>query len=251
MKLMQGYIDRIIATALDEDISYYDVTTELLITPDMVSTADFIAKDDGVVCGIDIAVRVFELAGGKVEAKLFKHDGDTVKKGDIIASIFGCTQTILKGERTALNLMQLLSGTATATRRCAELIAGPNAVVADTRKTIAGLRALQKYAVFVGGGHNHRFNLSDAALIKDNHIDACGSITRAVASIREKAGHMIKIEVEVRTLDELREAILAGAEIIKHNRGNDRRCCENGYRHHFKRRTDSLGKITRYIFENP
>ena len=126
----------------------------------------------------------------------------------------GSTVTLLKGERTALNILQHLSGIATATNKCAELIAGTNASVTDTRKTLPGLRAMQKYAVTVGGGKNHRFNLSDGAMLKDNHIDAYGGITQAVTALRKKIGHMVKIEVEVRNLDELREALAVGCEVI-------------------------------------
>ena len=142
------------------------------------------------------------------------NDGAKVKKGDIIAEMEGSTLTLLKGERTALNLLQHMSGIATATNKCAELVAGTNAHVTDTRKTLPGLRALQKYAVTVGGGKNHRFNLSDAAMLKDNHIDAYGGITAAVNALREKIGHTVKVEVEVRTLDELREALDVKCEII-------------------------------------
>ena len=137
-----------------------------------------------------------------------------VKKGDIIAELEGSTLTLLKGERTALNLLQHMSGIASATNRCVELVKGTNASVTDTRKTLPGLRALQKYSVTVGGGKNHRFNLSDAAMLKDNHIDAYGGITAAVSALREKIGHTVKIEVEVRTLDELREALENKVEIV-------------------------------------
>ena len=137
-----------------------------------------------------------------------------VKKGDIIAELEGSTLTLLKGERTALNLLQHMSGIASATNRCVELVKGTNASVTDTRKTLPGLSALQKYSVTVGGGKNHRFNLSDAAMLKDNHIDAYGGITAAVSALREKIGHTIKIEVEVRTLDELREALENKVEIV-------------------------------------
>lgn len=214
MKLLQCYIDNIINTALMEDINYIDAAADNLIPADHKSSAYYVAKDTGVVCGIEIAKRVFELVGTDVDFRILKNDGDKVSKGDIIAEMDGSTLTLLKGERTALNLIQHLSGIATATNKCAELIKGTNASVTDTRKTLPGLRALQKYAVTVGGGKNHRFNLSDAAMLKDNHVDAYGGITAAVTALREKIGHTVKVEVEVRNLDELREALSVGCEII-------------------------------------
>lgn len=212
--LNQFYIDNIINTALAEDINYIDVTTDNLIPDDHTSEAYFIAKDSGVLCGIDIAARVFDLAGGNVEKEILLHDGAEVKKGDYIAFFRGSTKTLLKGERTALNLIQHMSGIATATNKCVKLVEGTRASIADTRKTLPGLRALQKYAVTVGGGKNHRFNLSDGAMLKDNHIDAYGSITGAVTALRKKAGHMLKIEVEVRNLEELEEALANKCEVI-------------------------------------
>lgn len=214
MKLLQCYIDNIITTALMEDINYIDAAADNLIPDDHKSSAYYVAKDDGVICGIEIAKRVFELAGTGVEFKILLSDGTKVKKGDIIAEMEGSTLTLLKGERTALNILQHMSGIATATNKCVELVKGTNASVTDTRKTLPGLRALQKYAVTVGGGKNHRFNLSDAAMLKDNHIDAYGGITAAVAALREHIGHTVKIEVEVRTLDELREALDNKVEIV-------------------------------------
>ena len=214
MKLLQCYIDNIITTALMEDINYIDAAADNLIPPEHRSSAYYVAKDSGVVCGIEVAKRVFDLAGGDVDFRILLQDGTKVNKGDIIAELEGSTLTLLKGERTALNLLQHMSGIATATNKCVELVAGTNASVTDTRKTLPGLRALQKYAVTVGGGKNHRFNLSDAAMLKDNHIDAYGGITAAVSALREKIGHTVKIEVEVRTLDELREALANKVEII-------------------------------------
>lgn len=214
MKLLQCYVDNIITTALMEDINYIDAAADNLIPPEHRSSAYYVAKDTGVVCGIEVAKRVFDLAGGDVDFKILLNDGAKVNKGDIIAEMEGSTLTLLKGERTALNLLQHMSGIATATNKCVELVKGTKASVADTRKTLPGLRALQKYAVTVGGGKNHRFNLSDAAMLKDNHIDAYGSITAAVAALREKIGHTVKIEVEVRTLAELTEALDSKVEII-------------------------------------
>ena len=214
MKLPQFYVDDIIKKAITEDINYLDVTTDYLIEEDAVTTAYFVSKDDGVLCGIDIAMRVFELLDEEISFDIQKKDGDYVKKGDIIATMQGRATALLKGERTALNLLQHLSGIATATNRCVKLCEGTNASVAETRKTLPGLRALQKYAVTVGGGKNHRYNLSDAAMLKDNHIDASGGIEKAVNKLRSKTGHMLKIEVEVRDFNELEQALRAGADVI-------------------------------------
>lgn len=212
--LSQFYVDKIINTALEEDINYIDVTTDNLITDGHTSEAYFIAKDNGILCGIYAAARVFDLAGGGVEKEIMLNDGENIKKGDHIAFFRGSTKTLLKGERTALNLIQHMSGIATAANECVKLVEGTRASIADTRKTLPGLRALQKYAVTVGGGKNHRFNLSDGAMLKDNHIDAYGSITAAVSALRKKAGHMLKIEVEVRNLEELKEALANRCEVI-------------------------------------
>ena len=188
------YADNIIKTALLEDINYLDTTTDYLIDEEQEDTAKFLAKSDGVLCGIENELRVFEiLQPTGFEAKVYKKDGDLLKKGDIIAEIHGKTRTILKGERTALNLIQHMSGIATATHNAVEIVKGTNASIADTRKTLPGLRALQKYAVTVGGGRNHRYNLSDAAMLKDNHIDAGGGIANAVAKLNTKNGQMTKI----------------------------------------------------------
>lgn len=214
MNLPMFYVDDIIKKAIDEDINYVDVTTDYLIPDDSVSDAYYIAKDTGILCGIEIAKRVFELVGNDVDFNILINDGSEVKKGDIIARMYGSTKTLLKGERTALNILQHMSGIATATNKCVKLVEGTNAHITDTRKTLPGLRRLQKYAVTVGGGKNHRYNLSDGAMLKDNHIDAYGGITPAISALREKIGHMVKIEVEVRTIDELKEALAAGADII-------------------------------------
>ena len=214
MILPQFYTDDIIKRAILEDINYVDVASDYLISEEQRNEAYFVSKADGVLCGIDVAMRVFELLDDSFTAKVYMHDGDKVKKGDLIAEFSGKTTLLLKGERTALNLLQHMSGIASATNRCVELVKGTNASVTDTRKTLPGLRALQKYSVTVGGGKNHRFNLSDAAMLKDNHIDAYGGITAAVSALREKIGHTIKIEVEVRTLDELREALENKVEIV-------------------------------------
>ena len=214
MKLPQFYIDDVIRRGLAEDITYVDVTSDYLIGEEKISAARFVSKDSGVLAGIEVAMRVFQLLDDTVSFELFKKDGDRIEKGDLILTMQGHTAALLKGERTALNLVQHMSGIATAAARCVELVKGTNASVTDTRKTLPGLRALQKYAVVTGGGKNHRYNLSDAAMLKDNHIDAYGSLTNAVNALREKVGHMVKIEVEVRTLEELREALAVGADVI-------------------------------------
>lgn len=214
MRLPQFYVDEIIKTAITEDINYIDTSADLVIDEDDTTTAYFEAKADGILCGLDIALRVFELLDNGFSAKVYKHDGDKIKKGDIIADLTGHTVMLLKGERTALNLLQHMSGIASMTNKAVCLCKGTKASVADTRKTLPGLRSLQKYAVTVGGGRNHRYNLSDAVMLKDNHIDACGSITKAVDKVREKLGHMVKIEVETRNLDEVKEALSTGVEVI-------------------------------------
>lgn len=214
MMLNQMYVDNLIKTALLEDINYIDVTTDYLIEEDQEGAAQFLAKADGVLCGIDVALRVFELLQPDFKAEVFKKDGDVLKKGDIIAKVYGKTRTILKGERTALNLIQHMSGIATATNQAVKLVEGTKASIVDTRKTLPGMRPLQKYAVTVGGGKNHRYNLSDAAMLKDNHVDAGGGITNAVKKLKSKLGHMTKVELEVRTLDELREALSVDVDVI-------------------------------------
>ncbi len=209
------YVDNIIKTALLEDINYLDCATDYLIDDEQENTARFLAKSDGVLCGINIALRVFEILQPQgFTAEVYKNDGDVLQKGDIIAEIHGKTKAILKGERTALNLIQHMSGVATATAKAVKLVKGTNASIADTRKTLPGLRPLQKYAVTVGGGKNHRYNLSDAAMLKDNHVDAGGGIAAAVAKLKARLGHMTKIELEVRNLDELGQALEAGVDVI-------------------------------------
>lgn len=214
MILNKFYVDDIIKTALLEDISYVDVTTDYLIPADQMGEGRLMAKADGVVCGLEVAARVFELLDSSTEIEYLKKDGDKVKYGDDIMLLHGKTSVLLKGERTALNLIQHMSGIATAADKYARIVEGTNATIADTRKTLPGLRPLQKYAVMCTDARNHRYNLSDAAMLKDNHIDAAGGITPAITKLRSKLGHMTKIEVETRDLDELREALAAGADII-------------------------------------
>lgn len=214
MLLPQFYVDDIIKTALQEDINYLDTTTDLMIPATARSTARFMAKAEGVVCGLEVALRVFELLDPTFSYEIRLPEGSRVAYGDIIAELEGSTRCLLKGERTALNLLQHMSGVASATDRYVRLVEGTRAAITDTRKTLPGLRALQKYAVTVGGGKNHRFNLSDGAMLKDNHIDAAGGIPQAVAAIREKLGHMVKLEVETRNLEEVEQALKAGADVI-------------------------------------
>lgn len=214
MNLPNFYVDDIIKRALEEDINYVDLATDYLLDDDDISTANFVAKAEGVLCGIDIAVRTFTFIDPDIKADIKIKDGGKVNKGDIIATVTGRTKSILKGERTSLNILQHMSGIASETAKYAECCKGTRAHVTETRKTLPGLRGLEKYAVTVGGGKNHRFNLSDGAMLKDNHIDAYGSLTNAVNALREKVGHMVKIEVEVRTEEELREALACKADVI-------------------------------------
>ncbi len=214
MMLPVFYIDDVIRRALEEDINYIDLATDLLIDDSSVSRAEFVSKDEGVLAGIDAALRVFTFVDDTVKTEKLISDGTQVNKGDIIARVEGSTKAILKAERTALNLVCHMSGVATATNHLVKACEGTKASIADTRKTTPGLRALEKYAVCAGGGRNHRFNLSDAAMLKDNHIDAYGSITGAVTELRKKIGHMAKIEVEARTMDDMKEAINAGADVV-------------------------------------
>lgn len=214
MKLLQFYVDDLIKRAITEDINYIDSTTDLLIDEADISEAYFVAKADGVLAGIDVAMRVFTMLDDSIEMNIHFIDGDEIKKGDIIAEFRGHTCAMLKAERTALNLLQHMSGIASYTNKCVKAVEGTNASIADTRKTLPGLRALQKYSVVAGGGRNHRYNLTDAAMLKDNHIDAYGGITEAVTALRKKAGHMLQIEVEVRNFEELEEALAVKADVI-------------------------------------
>ena len=214
MNLPQFITDEIIERALREDINYVDAATDYLLDDDDVSTARFVAKASGILCGIDIAVRVFEMLDKDIQVQINIKDGGKVEKGDVIAVVTGKTKAILKAERTSLNILQHMSGIAIETAKYAECCKGTRAHVTETRKTLPGLRAIEKYAVTVGGGKNHRYNLSDGAMLKDNHIDAYGSITKAVEALRSRMGHMIKIEVEVRNEEELREALSCNADVI-------------------------------------
>ena len=207
-------LDKLLYSALKEDIGAGDITTLCCIPEENRSEAYFLAKESGVICGIDIAARVFSLVDETISFNSLIKDGDAVSKGYIIATVVGPSRGILSGERVALNLMQRLSGIATATAKAVESVSGTKARIVDTRKSTPGLRVLEKYAVRTGGGHNHRFNLSDGVLIKDNHISAAGGIANAVSAAKSSVPHVMKIEVETETLDEVREALVAGADII-------------------------------------
>ena len=226
MKLNQFYVDNLIKEAISEDINYIDVSADYLIPEDQRNDSYFVSKADGVLCGLDIAMRVFTLLDDTFTYTVHKNDGDEVKAGDLIVEFNGRTACLLKGERTALNIIQHMSGIATATNKAVKLVEGTKASVTDTRKTLPGLRALQKYAVVCGGGKNHRYNLSDGAMLKDNHIDAGGGITNAVKILRSKLGHMVKIEVETRNFDEVKEAVAAGADIIMLDNMNNEQMAE-------------------------
>lgn len=207
-------LDALLYAALEEDVGTGDITTESCIPADAVSRGGFRAKEDMVVCGLAVAQRVFALVDGAVVFTPLTEDGARAKKGDILATVEGRSRSILTGERVALNLMQRMCGIATRTAEAVAAVAGTKARIVDTRKSTPGLRVLEKYAVRVGGGHNHRFNLSDGVLIKDNHIRAAGGITQAVEAVRKNAPHTLRIEVETETLEEVREALEAGADVI-------------------------------------
>lgn len=207
-------VDNILKAALKEDIPWEDVTANAIIPATDQGAADVICKESGVLAGIDVFFRVFELLDPscKIEAKV--KDGDKVKSGQIVAIMKGKLRCLLAGERTALNILQRMSGIATQTRRLADCLAESSTVLLDTRKTTPGLRILEKYAVRVGGGRNHRYSLSDGVLIKDNHISAAGSITKAIKLAKGYAPFVRKIEIEVENLGMVKEAIHAGADII-------------------------------------
>jgi len=207
-------VDGIIKNALEEDLGWGDVTTASTIPEAAAIKGNFIAKAEGIVCGIDVCKRVFEVVDGSIEFQALVSDGQRVSGGEILAVISGSAGSILKGERTALNFFQRMSGIATMTGRFVSRVSGLKARIVDTRKTAPGLRLLDKYSVRTGGGFNHRFNLSDMVLIKDNHIKAAGGITPAVETAKRSLSHSVKIEVEVESIKELMEAIDAGADII-------------------------------------
>lgn len=207
-------VERILKSALAEDVGSGDVTSLSTVPPGRTILGRYIAKEDGVLCGLEVVARAFALLDASIAFTALAADGDRVRKGDVIATVSGDARAILAGERVGLNLLQHMSGVATQTARAVAAVAGTGAKIVDTRKTTPGLRVLDKYAVRMGGGGNHRFNLADGVLIKDNHIVAAGGIAAAVAAARARAPHSLKIEVEVETLEQLREALEAGADII-------------------------------------
>ena len=214
MKINYPELDNFLLSVLNEDIGTGDVTTLSCVPKDAVSTGRFIAKEPGIICGLTIIERLFYLFDTTVKLSPKVTDGDFVNIGGIIADISGSSRSLLTVERTALNLLQRLSAIATKTAKAVESVHGTGVKITDTRKTAPGLRVLDKYAVRCGGGLNHRFNLSDGVLIKDNHIKAAGGITNAVALARRNCPHTLKIEVETESLDAVKEAIDAGADII-------------------------------------
>ncbi len=207
-------INDLIKSALAEDIGHGDMTTDSLVEPDIEASGVFLAKARGILAGIEVSQAVFAMLDPQVSFMIHKQDGETINPGDILARVEGRAASLLTGERLALNYVQRLSGIATKTRHYVDLIGDAPVRLVDTRKTTPGLRVLEKYAVTVGGGHNHRFGLYDGVMIKDNHILVAGGITPAVEKVRAKVPHTLKIEVEVDTLEQLQEALGAGADII-------------------------------------
>lgn len=207
-------LDEILHNALREDAGSGDITTASCVPVKSLSIGEFTAKEPGVICGLGVAARVFELLDKTVIITPLVSDGSHVSPGAAVAEIEGPSRSILTGERTALNLLQHMSGIATRTAAAVLAVSGTGAMITDTRKTTPGLRILEKYAVRCGGGSNHRFNLADGVLIKDNHIKAAGGITQAVNLARGRRPHTLKIEVEAETLAQVEEAVAAGADII-------------------------------------
>lgn len=206
--------DELILSALKEDISSEDVSTNSVMPDYCLGEVELLCKEDGVIAGLPVFARVFKLLDANTEVTLFAKDGDTVQKGQKLGVVRGDIRVLLSGERTALNYLQRMSGIATYTRSIAVLFEGSKTKLLDTRKTTPNMRIFEKYAVKVGGGYNHRYNLSDGVLLKDNHIGAAGSVAKAVAMAKEYAPFVRKIEIEVETLDMFQEALEAGADII-------------------------------------
>ena len=214
-------VDDKIRQALQEDITSEDVTTAAIMRQNTRCRVQLICKEDGILAGLPVFKRTFELLG-EVEFETFFNEGDSIKKGDLIAHIIGDARILLSGERVALNYLQRMSGIATFTHQLVEELKGTHTKLLDTRKTTPGMRIFEKYAVKVGGGYNHRFNLSDGVLIKDNHIGAAGGVKEAICLAKEYAPFVRKIEVEVENLEMLKEALEAGADIIMlDNMSND------------------------------
>lgn len=211
---MQLQADKLIRMALEEDITSEDVSTNAVMPTKVQGTVDLIAKEDGVIAGMDVYARVFKLLDEDTEIEMFCHDGDEVREGDLMAKVTGDIRVLLSGERVALNYLQRMSGIATYTRSVAKLLEGSGVTLLETRKTTPNCRVFEKYAVRVGGGCNHRYNLSDGVLLKDNHIGAAGSITKAIQMAKAYAPFVRKIEIETETLEQVAEAVEAGADII-------------------------------------
>lgn len=206
--------DHLIMQALQEDITSEDITTNAVMREACPGGVQLICKQDGVVAGLDVFKRVFELLDEKTEVEFYVKDGERVKSGQLMATLHGDIRVLLSGERVALNYLQRMSGIASYTRQIADLLAGSKTKLLDTRKTTPNMRVFEKYAVKVGGGYNHRYNLSDGILLKDNHIGAAGSVRKAVEMAKDYAPFVRKIEVEVEDLDMVKEAVEAGADII-------------------------------------
>lgn len=211
---MKLVMDDYILHTLKEDITSEDVSTNAVMPQPKAGSAQLICKDTGVLCGLDVFKRTFELLDETAQVEFFVQEGDEVTPGQLLAEVRGDIRALLSGERTALNYLQRMSGIATLTRRCVQALAGTNTVLLDTRKTTPNMRPFEKYAVKVGGAMNHRYNLSDGVLLKDNHIGAAGSIQKAVEAARAYAPFVRKIEVETETLDQVQQALDAGADII-------------------------------------
>ena len=207
-------VDPLILSALREDITSEDVSANSVMRDIQMGEADLICKEDGIICGLQVFERVFKLLDEESSVEFFVKDGDQVSKGQLMAKLRGDVRVLLCGERTALNYLQRMSGVATYTRSMAQLLEGTKTKLVDTRKTTPNNRIFEKYAVKVGGGHNHRYNLSDGVMLKDNHIGAAGGVKKAVEMAREYSSFVRKIEVEVENLDMVREAVEAGADII-------------------------------------
>ncbi|MEE0349038.1 MAG: carboxylating nicotinate-nucleotide diphosphorylase [Lachnospiraceae bacterium] len=211
---MKINVDELIWMALKEDITSEDITTNAIMREDKQGQAQLLCKQDGVIAGLEVFERVFQLLDEKTQVEFYFKDGDRVKNGDLLATVTGDIRTILSGERVALNYLQRMSGIATHTRQLVDLLGDAKTKLLDTRKTTPNMRIFEKYAVKVGGGTNHRYNLSDGILIKDNHIGAAGGIKKAVEMAKEYAPFVRKIEVEVESLEQVQEALDAGADII-------------------------------------
>lgn len=211
---MKLNVDPYILSALKEDITSEDVTTNCVMPEAKAGEVDLICKEDGIICGLDVFARVFELLDEKTKIEFYVKDGDAVKAKQKLAAVTGDIRVLLSGERTALNYLQRMSGIATYTNSVASLLKGTDIKLLDTRKTSPNNRIFEKYAVRIGGGHNHRYNLTDGVLLKDNHIGAAGGVKEAVAMAKKYAPFVRKIEVEVENLDMVKEAVEAGADII-------------------------------------